>query len=230
MKAKKALYPSDGTTASQLPPPTPLSSSPDTATPAANPTPGTSDEGPQQQIVMELHDAEVCTQQELSTDTDPQGSDDEVQDSQDVDRLPTRKRPIKNRHPKTTQKRRKAAAVILTQEQERDLAEWLEHEVPFIYMKSHKDHVDKLKVNRAWEEKGASLHPPLSGTQLSTWYDSVRTRFSKATKPNEKSGQGASCKLLTMREKWITQVFAFLTPHIIRHRRTNTLGLQVCTM
>ena len=87
MKTKKDLYPSDGTTASQLPPPTPLSSSPDTATPAASPTPGTSDEGPQQQIVMELHDAEVCTQQELSTDTDPQGSDDEVQDSQDVDRL-----------------------------------------------------------------------------------------------------------------------------------------------
>ncbi|XP_050698865.1 uncharacterized protein LOC126986632 [Eriocheir sinensis] len=29
-----------------------------------------------------------------------------------------------------------------------------------------------------------------------------------------------------MREQWITHVFSFLTPHIIRQRRTNTLGLQ----
>ena len=228
IKTNKALYLSDGTTASQLPPPTPVSSLDDTATPAVSPTPGTSDEGPQ--IVMELRDqdAEVIPP-EVSTDTD-QRSDDEVLDSQEVERFPARKRAIKNRLPKTTQKRRRAAAVLLTPEQERDLAEWLEHEVPFIYMKSHKDHVDKLKVNRAWEEKGASLHPPLSGTQLSTWYDSVRTRFSKATKPTEKSGQGASSKILTVREKWITEVFAFLTPHIIRQRRINTLGLQVCTM
>lgn len=230
MKARKvSLCSSDGI-ASQIPPPTPLSRTPDPTTPSPSPTPVTSDEWHEENVpTINLgDDAELLTQQYQTTDTDQPVTEDD-DETQEVTRLPTRKRSTKHKAPKSTQKRRKSAAVLLTNEQERDLAEWLELEVPFIYNKAHKDHVDKIKVNRAWEEKAASLDPPITGNQLSTWYDSVRTRFTKITKPTDKSGQGAQ-KLLTMREQWITQVFSFLKPHIIRQRRTNTLGLQVCTM
>ena len=124
---------------------------------------------------------------------------------------------------------KKGPYVLLTQDQERDLAEWLEMEVPFVYNKGMKAHSDRHKVTRAFEEKAAQLEPPITGTQLATWYDSIRTRYGRITNPEEKSGQGAP-KALTLREQWIKETFSFLRCHIIRQRKTKVLGMEVCNL
>lgn len=171
-------------------------------------------------------DAQVLLQDQTTTDTDQLPSEED-ESSPTPPRLPSRKRSAKPSRgaPKTTKKKRKGPCVLLTDDQEQDLADWLEFEAPFIYNKSLKEHADRNKVNKAFEEKAASLDPPITGTQLATWFDSVRTRFGKISNPPENSGQGAS-KRLTVREEWIRAIFSFLRPHIIRQRRTKTFDLE----
>ncbi|XP_066940454.1 uncharacterized protein [Macrobrachium rosenbergii] len=120
--------------------------------------------------------------------------------------------------------RKKNPSVILSDENERLVGEWLEQEAEFIYNKGMTAYKDKARVCRAFEEKGRSLAPPVSGPELRTWFTSLRTRFGRLTA--EKSGQGAS-RRLTDREKWILNIFHFLKPHIVRQKKPKVLGLPM---
>ncbi|XP_068208963.1 uncharacterized protein [Palaemon carinicauda] len=120
-------------------------------------------------------------------------------------------------------RRRKTTNIILPEKTERLLGEWLEFDVPFIYDKGDLRHKQKEHVERVWEEKAASLNPPLASQDLKTWFSSLRSRFGRLSK--EESGKGS--RKMTGREKWILSVFKFLKPHIVRHRKGRTLGIPM---
>ena len=120
-------------------------------------------------------------------------------------------------------KRRKSAMVVLTEEDERWISQWLEVEGEFIYNKGLNSYKDKAKVAKAFARLGSRCNPPITGDQMRTWFYSLRTRFGRLT--TGKSGQGAM-KRMTAREKWILDLFHFLKPHIVRQRRTAQIGLN----
>lgn len=156
-----------------------------------------------QEVVFNLGENEVEVLEEELAEVE-----EEEQDSQ-----PSKKR------------KRKATQVILAEETERLLGEWLEFDVPYFYNRGLPDYKNKAKQQAVLEEKGKSLDPPLTAVQLEQWLTTIRTRFGRLSK--EKSGQGAV--RLTDREKWILRTFHFLKPHITRQRKPRTLGLsQVC--
>lgn len=126
-------------------------------------------------------------------------------------------------------KRAKNDTVHLTEANERKVAEWLEFEVPFIYTKGHRDYKDKKRIAAAFASMGASLVPPVTGPELKTWFNSVRTRYGRLTAT--KSGQAATTRRKTDREVWLLGLFEFLKPHIVRQRQPQVLGVpqQVCT-
>lgn len=121
-------------------------------------------------------------------------------------------------------RRKKNPSVILTDEQERALAQWLETEGEFIYNRGRTAYKDKAKIARAFQEQGAKLDPPVSGVELRTWFSSLRSRYGRLT--NTISGQGPTSRRYTDREKWILELFPFLRPHIVRQHRTAHLGLS----
>ncbi|XP_064120238.1 uncharacterized protein LOC135224845 [Macrobrachium nipponense] len=135
----------------------------------------------------------------------------ETEDSQDVeDDVPTG--------------HKKSLCVILSDENERLVGEWLEHEAQFIYNKRMAAYKDKAKVWKAFDDKGMSLRPPVTGNELRTWFTSLKSRFGRLTA--EKSGQGAS-RRLTDQEKWMLNIFHFLKPHIIRQKKPKMSGLPM---
>ena len=71
---------------------------------------------------------------------------------------------------------------------------------------------------------GASLMPPLTGEELTRWFNTRRTQYGRITKKIGPSGSGAPH--LTELEKWILKLFAFMQPHILRHKDTKVLGTQ----
>ncbi|XP_064114875.1 uncharacterized protein LOC135221057 [Macrobrachium nipponense] len=83
--------------------------------------------------------------------------------------------------------RKKNLCVILSDENERLVGEWLEHEAQFIYSKGMAVYKDKAKVCNAFDDKDKSLRPPVTGNELRTWFTSLRSRFGCLTA--EKSGQ-----------------------------------------
>ncbi|MPC75283.1 hypothetical protein E2C01_069669 [Portunus trituberculatus] len=89
-------------------------------------------------------------------------------------------------------RRKKKPSVILTGEQERVLAQWLETEGEFIYNRGRTAYKDKAKIARAFEEQGAKLDPPVSGMELRTWFSSLRSRHGRLTNTNTVSGQGST--------------------------------------
>jgi len=110
-----------------------------------------------------------------------------------------------------TKKKRKSP-VILTEEQEIDMGEWLRQN-PMLYSKAMKEYKNTLKKNRLWDEKAAELDLE-SGQLLRTWYESIRTRVGKVAL--KKSGSAAL--ELTDRDKFIMAHFSFLGTHISRMR------------
>lgn len=119
-------------------------------------------------------------------------------------------------------RRRRATNVILPDDIERDLGEWLHYEVPFMYDKGDPCHKNKDLIESCWNTKGASLDPPVSGANLKMWFNSQRSRYGRLIK--DKSGDGA--KRLTEREKWIIATFSFLKPHIRRQHTPRSMGLR----
>ena len=117
--------------------------------------------------------------------------------------------------------RKKSTHVFLTDEQERMLGEWVQ-EHPLLFDRGCVDFKDAAKKNKLFEEKARTLEPPLTGKQLATWLRSIRTRYGRLTK--FKSGQAA--RDLTAREKWILSVFSFFGKHIVRQKKTKTLGTK----
>ncbi|XP_066983748.1 uncharacterized protein [Macrobrachium rosenbergii] len=119
-------------------------------------------------------------------------------------------------------RRKKRPCVLLTDEQERMLGDWLQ-EHPFLYDRGLTDFKKVAKKKRLLTEKARSLDPPLTGPQLSTWLKSIRTRYGRLTKG--KSGQAAQ-RGLTEREKWILSEFKFFGKHIVRQKKPRTVGLK----
>ncbi|XP_068215325.1 uncharacterized protein [Palaemon carinicauda] len=116
--------------------------------------------------------------------------------------------------PRPRKRRRKSSNIILPEETEQNLGEWLEFEVPFIYDKGDYRHKKKEYIERVWEEKAASLEDPVTAQDLKTWFASLRSRFGRLSKEE-------CCDVsrrLTEREKWVINTFRFLKPHIVRQR------------
>ncbi|XP_063865407.1 uncharacterized protein LOC135103308 [Scylla paramamosain] len=96
---------------------------------------------------------------------------------------------------------------ILTVEQERNVAEWLqEHEL--FYNKKLNDYKDVRKKYRLLQEKADELNVHVN--QLRTWIDGMRTRFGRLCATR------SAVMEMTEREQWIYTTFRFLQPHIVR--------------
>ena len=120
------------------PPSTTANTSPDTATPSP-PSPLVPQEEEEEEIILDVNDHASLVDPPAAvpaeSEDDPHQEDSEKLSDDDVDG----NNPIPGRP-------RKATSIILSEEVERDLGEWLEHEVPYVYTKGHKDHMDRAKV------------------------------------------------------------------------------------
>ncbi|XP_076060747.1 uncharacterized protein LOC143036828 [Oratosquilla oratoria] len=119
-------------------------------------------------------------------------------------------------------RRRPAMKIIYVDEQEMDLAKWF-RENPIFYDKGRRDYKDSVKKAAMYDLKGKSMDPPVAGTQVKSWLDSIRTRFSRISK-RKKSGQEAP--KFTDRDIWILSTFAFLKGHIVRQSSQCGVGTQ----
>ena len=111
-------------------------------------------------------------------------------------------------------KREKKKGLILTDEQETLLSDWLK-ENPMLYTKSMKEFKDTAKKTSMWNDKAAELDLE-SGALLRTWYESVRSKVGKLT--DKKSG--SNTKDLTDRDTFLMSNFGFLSKHISRVKAT----------
>lgn len=118
----------------------------------------------------------------------------------------------------TTKQRRKN--VNFSNEQEQDLAEWLQQH-PYLYNLAEPNYRNKPLKDRLKAEKAASMDPPTTAKDLEAWLRGMRTRFGKLTRT--KSGDGAP-KKMTERDQWIVQLFGFMGSAITRTSETRTLG------
>lgn len=107
-------------------------------------------------------------------------------------------------------KKKKNPPLMLTPEQENDVAEWLKANEFLYNMKLLKFHKPELR-ERAYEEKAKELGIP-DKKQLKTWVKSMRDRVGKIE--NMPSGSGAES--LSERDQWIWDSFGHLTKHIRR--------------
>ena len=57
-----------------------------------------------------------------------------------------------------------------------------------LFAKEHVHYFDKVKQDRLWEEMGRCLGK--SGQDVKRWFESQRTRYSKLTRDQNKSGTG----------------------------------------
>ena len=113
-----------------------------------------------------------------------------------------------------SKKRRRNFGLILTEQQETDMGEWL-------YLKTMKEYKDIAKKNQLWAEKAVELNLE-SGKLLKTWYDSIRTRVGKLN--STKSGSAAKSK--TDRDVFIEQTFGFLASNICRRKGRTAVSLS----
>ena len=91
------------------------------------------------EVVLNLEENEVEVLEESLAEVDDEGEGEE-EDSQ-----PAKKR------------KRKSAQVILAEETERQLGDWLEFDVPYFYNRGLPDYKNKAKQQAVLEEKGKSL-------------------------------------------------------------------------
>ena len=86
--------------------------------------------------------------------------------------------------------------MIIPEEVEEDLAEWFRSN-PVLYDRTEGDWKNTQYKNRLYEEKGASLKPPVTGSNVKHWLETMRTQFGKLVKVGP---SGSGTKLLTARE------------------------------
>ena len=123
--------------------------------------------------------------------------------------------------PNLPKKRKKNKAVILSEEQEVQLGEWLRNH-PEFYTKSLKAYKDVGKKRSLWDDKAAELKME-SGDLLRTWYESIRTRIGKMLKGKS----GSAARDLTEREKFLKDNFGFLGDHIARVRGRTAFSVSI---
>jgi hypothetical protein len=109
-------------------------------------------------------------------------------------------------------KRKKSKTVVLTDEQEVEVGEWLRMH-PELYTKGLKGYKEVAKKQKLWADKTEELKLE-SVVLLKTWYESIRTKIGKMKKT--KSGTGT--KDTTDRDKFVMANFGFLVDHISRMR------------
>ena len=97
------------------------------------------------------------------TQTQNRTSEEEEEDTQQTEDESQRTEDELGDVPRAASKRkRRASQVILPDEVERQLGEWLEHEVPYFYNKGMADYKNKAKQKAVMEEKGKTFDPPLT--------------------------------------------------------------------
>lgn len=94
------------------------------------------------------------------TTDDSEFEEEEMEMEEEEERDPL---PVVMRGPCRT--RKGVPLVLLNEAVERDLGEWY-REHPIFYDKAKRGYKDSAKKNRLFEEKAASLNPPLTGTLL----------------------------------------------------------------
>ncbi len=118
-------------------------------------------------------------------------------------------------------RKKRVQAVVLTEEQEEGLSEWLKVNT-FIYNKRLKQFRDSKRKQRFWDEKASELAVDVAG--LKTWYDSIRTKVGKIT--GVKSGSAA--KEYTDRDNFLMENFSFLKDHISRVPSRQAVSVSIC--
>ena len=114
--------------------------------------------------------------------------------------------------PAPRSKRVKKVDLVLTEDQEQDVADWYRSKEMLYnrHMAEYKRIDIKTKVI---DEKAAELG--CTTQQLKTWIDSMRTAVGKLTDPAKKPSGGAA-KVRTDRDSWIMENFGYLEKHIKR--------------
>ena len=117
--------------------------------------------------VPPMEEEDVDPQDTQRTSEEDENTEDERRDQEDE---------LGDVRPGTKRKRR-ALPVILPENVERDLGEWLEHEVQYFYDKSLPDYKNRAKQRTVLEEKGKTFDPPVPLEQLLQWLKTIRTRY-----------------------------------------------------
>jgi hypothetical protein len=115
----------------------------------------------------------------------------------------------------------KSKGIVLTVEQKEDMVEWLQDN-DMLYNKKKTDCKDVTKKALLWKQKAVVWE--MKHDMLTTWFQSMRTRFGKLTKDGEKSGSGTTEP--TERDLWILNSFQFMKCHIHRHGRKQMGNLR----
>jgi len=114
--------------------------------------------------------------------------------------------------PAPRSKRVKKVALILTEDQEHDFADWYRSK-EMLYNRRMAEYKRIDIKTRILDEKAAELL--CTTQQLKTWIDSMRTAVGKLTDPAKKPS-GGTVRVLTDRDSWIMENFGYLEKHIKR--------------
>lgn len=114
-------------------------------------------------------------------------------------------------------KHNKLLRVEFSTGQEEELVQFFQDH-PSFYDQSHPDFKNRAKKERLLEKAAEEMK--VTSLQVLTWFKSMRTIYGKLKR--KKSGQGA--KVLTMRQKWTLNNFAFLEGHRSVRTETHRLG------
>lgn len=120
-----------------------------------------------------------------------------------------------------SRKRTKKKALLLTEEQEVNMGEWLRSH-PELFTKSLKAYKDSAKKSKLWDDKADEMDVE-SSALLRTWYESIRTKIGKLTSTTS----GSATKESTERDIFIMSNFAFLKEHISRVRGRNAMSVSM---
>ena len=120
----------------------------------------------------------------------------------------------------SVKRKKKSPPVILKDADEQRIAKHIENECHFIFDKGHREYKNAEKTASAFETMAKTLQPAISGPELRTWFHSNRSRLGRLTLQSDPD------RRLTQRELWIKQIFGFLQPHIVRHRKSKVVAFK----
>ena len=150
--------------------------------------------------------------------TPPSGSDDAASHVPSEDS----ERPRSPTPPPRQAKKKPRMSADLRAPQEEEMVEWLK-ENPMLYNKRQTDYRDKAKKAALWCDQARRMD--LDVKVIKTWYDSIRTRYTKILKDMTAYGSGVT--ELTERQQWICDKFVFLQPYIAKCPRRNIASLKL---